>query len=82
MRERFSELIEFILRAVHFHPGQISHLECFGEHRPNAVQMGQDTISIRVAFAAENLIAVDCKSVEKIFFLSRGFLDEGRQHGL
>src|SRR5205809_1620696 len=82
MREWFSELIELVRRSVQFQPDQIANLHCLGQHRANVIQMREDALGIGIAFPAENFIAVDRESVEKILLLGSGFLDESRECGL
>jgi hypothetical protein len=81
MGERLFQLVELHRRAMHFDPGEIRHGEHFREQRAHIVEMRESAFGIGVAFAAENFAAVDSKTVERIFLLSRGFLHETRKPG-
>jgi hypothetical protein len=50
------------------------HGEHFREQCPDVVEMRENAFGIGIAFAAENFVAGNAESVEKILFLSRGFL--------
>jgi hypothetical protein len=79
--ERFSQLLEFLRRAVHFHPGQVGHLERCREERANVFQMSENAIGIGIALAAENFVAIDGEPIEKILLFARRFLNEGWERG-
>ena len=81
MRERPFQFVELLSRPVQFHSHQVSDLERFGEQRPNVVQMGENTLSVGVGFAAEDFIAADREPVEKILLLTLRLLDEGWERG-
>lgn len=82
MRERFSELIEFGRWPMQLQTDQIGHLECFGEHCSNIIEMRQDAVGTGITFPAEDFIPVHRESIEKIFLLGRSFLNEGRERSL
>ena len=81
MGERLFQLSQLRRRAMHFDPGEIRHGEHFREQRAHIVKMREKAFGVGVTFAAENLVAVDGKRVEKILFLGRGFLDEKLESG-
>ena len=56
---------------------QIRYFHRFGEQRANVLEMRKDALSVGVTFAAENLVAITGKLIEKIFLLGFGFLNEG-----
>ena len=76
MRQRLSQLIEFVRGAMKFQANQISHLESFGQHCTDVIEMRQNAIGIGVSFATENFIAVDAEAIEEILRLSLGLLDK------
>jgi hypothetical protein len=81
MRQRPSQLVEFGCRTVHFQPGEVSYLERFRKHRAHVVQMGKKRRGVGICLAAENLIAIERESIEKVFLFVCCFLDESRKRG-
>ena len=78
----FFQLVELFRWAVQFHAREIGHCEHFRDQSTDVLQVGENTVCAFVPFATENFVAVDAKSVEKIFFFSRSFLNETREYGL
>jgi hypothetical protein len=66
---------------VHLQPDQISDLQCLFQQRIDVGQVRQESLSIDISFAAEDLIAIDSEIVEEIFLLGFGFLDKRWQTG-
>ena len=82
MRERLFQFFQLRCRAMHFHPGEISHFEHFREQRTNIIQMRENAVGAFVRFPAQNFIAADSESIEKTIFFSGSFLYEPRKAGL
>ena len=78
MRERLFQFFQLRCRAMHFHPGDISHFEHLREERADVIEMRKNAFSFGVRFAAENFVAVDSEPVEQILCVGRGVLDEAR----
>src|SRR5438132_12575145 len=66
---------------MYFYSSEIAHGEQFREQLANVVQMCEKTFGVGITFAAENLVAVKGKLIEKNLVLGRGFLDEAREPG-
>ncbi len=79
MRERLFQFFQLRCRAMHFHPGEISHFEHFREQRTNIIQMRDNAVGAFVRFPAQNFIAADSESIEKTIFFSGSFLYEPRK---
>ena len=82
MRERLFQFLQLRRRAVDFDAGEIGNFHRLRQKRADIVEMREQSLSIFIRFAAEKLVAVHGKFVEKISFFSRSFLDEPRQHRL
>lgn len=66
---------------MNFYADEIGHGQHFRQQRTDILQMSENAFGVCVTFPAEHFIAVDGKLVEKILFLSRGFLDEAWKSG-
>jgi hypothetical protein len=64
---------------MHFHAGEIGHLEHLREQRTDIIEMREQALGTFVRFPAKHFLAVRSEPVEKIFFLGCGFLDEPRK---
>jgi hypothetical protein len=82
VRQRPFEFFELNPRAMHFEPNEIRHLEHFREQSADVLDVREKTLGISVAFAAKDVVTVNAETVEEVFFLSRGFLNEAREPGL
>lgn len=79
MRQRLFQLLKLRHWAMHFDSDEIGHPEHFGEWYADVVEVRENTFGVNVAFAAENVVSVDGKSIEEILFLGRSLLDKARE---
>src|SRR5437763_10595350 len=81
MSQRRSEFLDLRRRTVHLEPRQVRDLERFREQCANVLQMSEQPLRIRIAFATKNFITVDGEPIEKILFFARSLLNERREPG-
>ena len=76
VRHWYSQLFEFLRRAVPFYTNKIGYLEHLRQWCGDVLQMSEKTLSASIRLTTKNFVAVYSEAVEKVVFLGCGSLDE------